>query len=35
MWEAVEDKTNKARMVEIEGEGIEKEKDVKRMEERV
>jgi len=32
VWEAVE---NKARMVEIEGEGIEKEKDVKRMEERV
>jgi len=26
VWEAVEDKTNKARMVEIEGEGIEKEK---------
>jgi len=32
LWEAIEDKTNKARIAEGEGEGIEERKNTKREE---
>ena len=35
VWEAVEDKTNEARMAETEGKGTKERKSTKREEERV